>query len=111
MDNKEIVKSLRQIASFMELHGENEFKIRSYTNAIYNIERITEPLEKKSLEELEKVNGIGKSIAARIDELVQKGSIPMLEQLITQTPEGVAEMMNIKGLGTKKIRSLSRVSL
>ena len=106
MDNKEIVSTLRQIASFMELHGENEFKIRGYNNAVYNIERITDPLEEKGLAELEKVNGIGKSIAAKIHELTDTGKVAVLEDLIAQTPEGIIEMMNIKGLGTKKIRSL-----
>jgi DNA polymerase (family 10) len=106
VDNKDIVKTLRETASFMELHGENEFKIRGYNNAIYNIERITDPLEGMSIKELENVNGIGKSIAARIHELIDTGKITILEDLITQTPEGVAEMMNVKGLGTKKIRSL-----
>ena len=90
----------------MELHGENEFKIRGYNNAVYNIERITDPLKDMTLKELENVNGIGKSIAARIHELIDTNEIAILEDLITQTPEGVVEMMNIKGLGTKKIRSL-----
>jgi len=106
VDNKDIVKTLRKTASFMELHGENEFKIRGYNNAIYNIERITDPLEGMSIKELENVNGIGKSIAARIYELFDTGKITILEEMIAQTPGGVVEMMNIKGLGTKKIRSL-----
>ena len=106
MDNKEIVSNLRTLASFLELHGENEFKIKGYNNAIYNIERITDPLEAMSLKELENVNGIGKSIAAKIFELLQNEKIAVLEDLISKTPEGVVEMMNIKGLGTKKIRTL-----
>lgn len=106
MDNKDIVNKLRTIANLMELHGENEFKVRGYNNAIYNIERIPQRLENLNTQELEKLPGIGKSIAARILELTNTGSMEVLDNYLASTPPGVLEMLNIKGLGTKKIRIL-----
>jgi len=90
----------------MELHGENEFKVRGYNNAIYNIERIPQRLENLNTQELERLPGIGKSIAARIHELTNTGSMEVLDTYLASTPPGVLELLNIKGLGTKKIRIL-----
>lgn len=109
MTNKEIVRALRRTASLMELQDENEFKIRGYRNAIYNIERLEGPLEDMDLKTLEKVNGIGKSIAAKINELVTTGQIESTEQLASQTPEGLLEMLSIKGLGIKKIKTMWQI--
>jgi len=109
MDNKDIVNVLRSTANLMELHDENEFKIRSYRNAIYNIERIGDPLESMELKDLEKVNGIGKSIAAKIYELNRSGKIEVHEELVKITPPGILEMLSIKGLGLKKIKTMWQI--
>ena len=106
MDNKDIVKKLRAVANLMELHDENAFKVRSYTNAIYNIERLNLTLKYLSLSELEKIQGIGKSIAAKVRELIETGSMKVHDEYLAITPEGIIEMLSIKGLGTKKIKTL-----
>ena len=106
MDNKDIIKELRITANLMELHDENEFKVRSYRNAIYNIERLPEPLDALDLKDLEKVNGIGKSIASKIHELNTHGIMETKEDLIKITPPGILEMLKIKGLGLKKIKTI-----
>jgi len=93
----------------MELHDENEFKVRSYRNAIYNIERLPEPLEVLELKELEKVNGIGKSIASKIYELNSTGKIETSENLVKITPPGILEMLNVKGIGLKKIKTMWQI--
>jgi len=108
VDNKDIVKKLRTVANLMELHDENPFKVRSYTNAIYNIERINNPLKDLSINELENIQGIGKSIAVKVHELIETGSMAILDEYLARTPGGILEMMQIKGLGTKKIKSLWR---
>ncbi len=109
MDNKDIIKELRITANLMELHDENEFKVRSYRNAIYNIERLPEPLDALDLKDLEKVNGIGKSIASKIHELNTHGIMETKEDLIKITPPGILEMLKIKGLGLKKIKTMWQI--
>jgi len=109
VDNKSIIKELRATSNLMELHDENEFKVRSYRNAIYNIERTADPLENLDLSELEKVNGIGKSIAAKIHDLNTIGKLEVYDDLVKITPPGILEMMSIKGLGLKKIKTMWQI--
>lgn len=109
MENKEILKQLKLTASLLELHtvpgkNDNTFKIRSYNNAIFNLERQDNHLAELSFEEICKIDGVGKSIAANIVELIQSGHFPLLDDLIQSTPPGIIEMLQLKGIGPKKIR-------
>ena len=104
MDNNTIVKTLSFYVGLMTLHNENEFKIKGYNNAIFNLERFNQSLAETSLEDLEKISGVGKSTAKAIDEINTSGQLQALETLKKQTPEGVIEMLSIKGVGAKKIK-------
>ena len=106
MDNQKIADILESTAKLLELHGDNPFKIKSYLNAVNKIERQEEKLEGKSKEELEKMDGIGKSLSQKIFQLMQEQTFPELEELISKTPIGVMEMMKIKGIGPKKVAAL-----
>lgn len=103
MENYEIADILKETAKLMELHEENSFKIKSYQNASFKLDRLTEKLEGKSVADLEKVDGIGKSLSVKIFELLTTGTFPDLKKLIDQTPPGVIELMHIKGIGPKKV--------
>jgi DNA polymerase (family X) len=105
-DNKTIIRQLRLAGALLELHGENQFKIRSYVNAVFPLERLSEPLHQMSLQEISSLQGIGKSIAANIAEILERGSFGLLEELLAKTPEGVLQMLSIKGLGPKKVQQL-----
>ncbi|MFD1187544.1 DNA polymerase/3'-5' exonuclease PolX [Pontibacter rugosus] len=106
MENKKIIKQFKLAAELMELHDENPFKIRSYTNAVGALELVEEPLEQLSQAQLESIQGVGKSIAAKIIEINEKGSFEELDQMLEVTPQGVVEMLRIKGIGPKKVRNL-----
>lgn len=103
MENKEISRTLKLLSQLMELHQENPFKIKSIANASFKVDKLPFKLKDKSPQELETIDGIGKSTAAKITELLQSGTLAELNQLIAQTPEGIIEMLSIKGLGPKKI--------
>ncbi len=90
----------------MELHEVNAFKIRSYTSAIYSIDQGNISLENLTKEELQKINGIGKSIAEVIVQLQETGTHKYLDELLAETPKGLLEVLEIKGLGPKKIKVL-----
>jgi len=103
MENKPIARRLRLLSQLMELHEVNPFKIKSIANAAFNIDKLPYAVDGKTFEELEKISGIGKSVAAKIIELVQTGTMTELEELLAATPPGVVEMMGIKGIGAKKV--------
>ncbi len=106
MKNKEIIKLLNTTASFMDLHGENDFKIKSYTNAIFNLERSSLKFASLTLEELENIDGVGKSIAKAINEINSTGAYPKLEELKNNTPIGLKKLLKLRGLGAKKLKTL-----
>ncbi len=103
MTNKEISRQFKLLAQILELHSENPFKIKSYTSAIFNIDKAAGSLYNMDIDMLQATPGIGKSIAAKIIELQQTGSIAELTEWLAKTPEGVIQILKIKGLGPKKV--------
>lgn len=106
MENSDIVRTLRLTSQLMELHEENPFKIRSYTNAIFALEKINARLDELSIAELSLMEGIGKSMADKIHRISEQGTFEELENLLAKTPPGILDMLQIKGIGPKKIRAL-----
>lgn len=103
MENKTIARTLRLLSQLMELHEENPFKIKSVANAYFKVDKLPFALKDKPLEELDKIEGIGKGLASKIIELLQTGQLKELNEILEKTPEGVVEMLAIKGIGPKKI--------
>jgi DNA polymerase (family 10) len=107
MEREQVAGVFNEIALLLDLKGENPFKSRAYTNAARVLEGLTEPLEKLITEErLAEVKGIGESLAAKVRELVTTGKLEYYEQLKAATPAGLLEMLQIPGLGPKKIKAL-----
>ncbi|WP_158859133.1 helix-hairpin-helix domain-containing protein [Lunatibacter salilacus] len=106
MDNKQITRTLKLTIQLMELHEENIFKIRSFQSALITLERDAPPLAGLNSSQLQEINGIGKSIAEVILEVVASGTHKLLIELLEKTPEGILEVLTIKGLGPKKIKVL-----
>lgn len=103
MENKQIARNFRLLAQLMEIHEENPFKIKSYTNAAFKIDKAPVAIASISPDDLENVEGIGKSTAQKISELLETGKIKEIENLLEITPTGIVDMLRIKGLGPKKI--------
>jgi DNA polymerase (family 10) len=108
MSTEEIAHALKLTAQLMELHEENPFKIKSIANAAYRLDKTDIDLQGKSLPELEKIEGIGKGIAAKINELLTTGNLKELTEMAEKTPVGVIDMLKIKGIGPKKVGQLWR---
>lgn len=106
LDNKEILKQIKLYADLLELQGESSHKIRAYHNAVFNLEKYKKPLAALSYEELKKLPGIGEAIAKKIDDACQNGIFHQLKDTLEQVPSGVVDMLDISGLGIKKIRTL-----
>ncbi len=103
MDNHTIAKQFSILSKVMEVHGLNSFKAKTYSITAYKIEQLTVELQTLSKEKIFSINGIGDATGSKIIELIETGKMHVLEDLILKTPEGILEMMKIKGLGPKKI--------
>ncbi|MCE7063249.1 DNA polymerase/3'-5' exonuclease PolX [Dyadobacter sp. CY343] len=109
MSNPEIVEILELTAKLLELHNADPFKIKGYSVAAFYLDKYKEgELQNMTEQELTKLQGVGKSTATKIAQIAQTGTFPELEELISNTPLGVMEMFNIKGIGPKKIAVLWR---
>jgi DNA polymerase (family X) len=108
MDKSKVAEILVEIGLLLELKGENPFKTRAYGNAARAMENLAEPLEKIVAEDrLGEVKGIGEGIGKKIKELVETGKLKYYEELKASIPAGLAEMLEIPGVGPKKIKTLN----
>src|SRR5664279_1445368 len=107
MDKGQVAEVLVNIATLLELKGENPFKTRAYQNAARTIEALTEPLDKLIAEaRLGDIKGIGEALQQKITELVTTGKLQYYEELKASIPPGMVAMLDIPGLGPKKIKAL-----
>lgn len=106
MENFQIAEAFSLLAKLSDIHGENSFKSKSYAAAAFALEKIPTRADQLSEEQLASIRGIGQSSAKKIIELLQTGKINSLEELISKTPTGVIEMLQIKGIGPKKIHAI-----
>jgi len=105
-DNYAIADQFSLLSKLMDIHQENSFKSKSYAAAAFNIEKLPVQLAEAAREELAGLKGIGSSTASKIIEILDTGKLHILEELIAKTPHGILEMMQIKGLGPKKISTI-----
>lgn len=106
MENKTISRTFRLLSQLMELQQENSFKIKTIANAAIKIDKLPYPISSKSLEEISQIDGLGKSTAAKVWELLQTGKLSDIERLSAEIPEGIIEMLSLKGIGPKKILTI-----
>ncbi|MEQ9187283.1 MAG: helix-hairpin-helix domain-containing protein [Cryomorphaceae bacterium] len=104
MENKEISAVLKLVGQIMELHGENKFKARSYANASFQIGRLSDPIRAMDPTDYERIPGVGKNLVPKLEELIRTGEMSYLNDWLAKTPEGVLDIMRIKGLGPSKVR-------
>ena len=90
----------------MDIHGDNSFKARIYGAAAFNIEKLPGQLADTPPEKIASIKGIGESTAKKIAEMLETGKLGILHEYIAKTPPGVIEMLNIKGIGPKKIQTI-----
>jgi len=106
MNNYEIADFFSLLGKLMDIHGENSFKAKSYAIAAFHIEKLPEQLTDTPKEKIFGIKGIGESTGKKIIELLETGKLAALDEMISKTPPGVAEMLNIKGIGPKKISTI-----
>jgi DNA polymerase (family 10) len=106
--NREIADIFYGVADLLEIKGV-QFKPRAYRRAAQTIETLQEDIKAiYDRSELQEIPGIGSSIASKIQEIIETGSLRYLEELKEELPQGLREIMEIEGLGPKKALKLHR---
>lgn len=106
MTNSEIADNFSLLSKLMDINRENSFKAKSYSSAAFTIDKL--PVQLSSLEQnkIFSLKGIGESVGQKIIEQINNGFLQTLNEYILKTPIGVREMLNIKGIGPKKIATI-----
>ncbi len=107
MNKDQVAEILAEIGVLLELKGDNPFKTRAYANAARTLESLPEPREKLVADgRLGEVKGIGEALQEKITVLVTTGRLPYYEELKASVPAGLLEMLQIPGLGPKKVKKI-----
>ena len=112
MNNEQIARRFNRMAALMEVRGEDSFRIRSYRMAAEAIE--TWPVEMKKIVTtegaagLQEIPGVGKALAGKIVDLVERGTFDAWERLTVETPESVLDLLDLPGVGPKTVAMLHK---
>src|ERR1051325_10651686 len=105
MNNEAIARRFYRLAALMEVRGDDPFRWRSYRNAAESIEVWPTPLkeiaEKEGMEGLQEIPGVGKAIAGKVIDLLNKGTFDAWDRLTAETPETVLDLLELPGIGPK----------
>ncbi|WP_026906382.1 DNA polymerase/3'-5' exonuclease PolX [Paucisalibacillus globulus] len=104
INKKDVIKLLETIAIYLELKGENSFKISAFRKAAQALERDERSLT--DIDDFTEIKGIGKGTNTVILEYIQQGKSETLEELQQEVPEGLIPLLNVPGLGGKKLAKL-----
>ena len=107
MDKAHIIGILKDIAVFLELKGENSFKIRAYQSGARALERLEENFDTTVQEgKIASLQGIGQALALKIETLYHEGHLPFYDNLKASIAPGLIEFLEIPGLGGKKVKHI-----
>ena len=105
MDNQSIARSFYRLAALMEIRGDDPFRWRSYRNAGEAIETWPTPLKTIAANDgipgLQSIPGVGKAIAGKIVDLLERGTFDAWERITTETPATLLDLLEIPGIGPK----------
>ena len=109
MNKAEIAERLEEIAVLLELKGENSFKTRAYQSGARLLDLMGDEEFRRHVEadDWRTVKGVGEALAAKIMELHGTGRLEFLEKLRASIPPGLVQMLEIPGLGPKKVKALN----
>lgn len=106
MDNSTIAGNFSLLSKLMDIHGENSFKVKSYSIAAFTIDILSVQLKNIAEDKIFAIKGIGEAIGKKILQQLNTGELPLLNEYLQKTPPGILEMLHIKGIGPKKIATI-----
>jgi len=105
MNNEAIARKFHRLAALMEIRGDDPFRLRSYRNAAEVIEVWPTPLkeiaEAEGIAGLQTIPGVGKAIAGKVIELIERGTFDAWERSVAETPETILDLIELPGIGPK----------
>jgi DNA polymerase (family 10) len=108
VDNRMVARLLAETADLLEIDGADSFRIRSYRRAADTAEQTTVDLAEAAADtaRLLAIDGIGKSMAAKLQEIVATGALAQREELLTKYGVGILELLKLPGMGPKTVALL-----
>ena len=108
MDNKTMARLLAETADLLEIDGADSFRIRSYRRAAEAAEQTTVDLTQAAADvaRLMEIDGIGKSMAAKLQAIASTGTLEQREELLVKYGAGVLELLKLPGMGPKTVALL-----
>lgn len=108
VQNSEIAQIFNEIADLLEIEEANPFRVRAYRNAARKVESYPKRIHQlvESGESLDEISGIGEDLAKKIKEIVETGNLIFLEELRSRTPKSLIKLLDISGLGPKRVQKL-----
>jgi DNA polymerase (family X) len=108
MENPEVAQVFEEVADLLDLQGANPFRVRAYRNAARTIRDLSEPLAESAdnPKKLEHLAGIGKDLAEKITTILKTNDLPLRQELRSQVPTGLRDLLNLPGLGPKRAQIL-----
>ncbi len=108
VQNKEIADILNEVADYLEIKGENQYRINSYRNAARTVMGLSESISQMARDEkdIQAIPDIGESMAEKITEISQTGKLKQLEKLRKQFPESLRDIMKLEQMGAKRTKIL-----
>lgn len=106
--NADIAAAFRRLADLLEIEGENPFRVRAYRNAAATVGGLPRDVAGMIADgaDLSELPGIGDDLAAKIAEMVETGSLHLLEEIETRVPPGLSDMARVPGLGPKRVKAI-----
>lgn len=108
VQNSEIAQIFTEVADLLEIEDANQFRVRAYRNAARTIEGYPDRVYKmvESGDPVDEISGIGEDLAKKINEIVETGNLVFLEELRSRTPQSLIKLLDISGLGPKRVQKL-----
>ena len=106
--NADVAAIFDQVADLLAIEGANQFRVRAYRNAARTIETLPRPVAELVAEgqDLTELEGIGDDLAGKIEEIVETGGLTQLEEIKKRTPSGLTEILDLAGLGPKRVQKI-----
>lgn len=106
--NSDVADIFNKVADFLDIKGENQFRIRAYRNAARSIGSLSKNVADMLAqgEDLTRLPGVGQDLASKIKEIAETGKLKMLQDLERELPAGLDDLMKIPGMGPKHIKVL-----
>jgi DNA polymerase (family 10) len=107
LTNAQFAGLLEEIGQLLQVAGANTFKVRAFQNAARAIEKFPDSIALRvQAGTVTDIDGIGKSIASDLAQMLERGSCDALDQLRAELPAGIMKLLEIQGLGPKKVQKL-----